>query len=423
MPARQRYHFRDGKGEHGELPPSDWTAAFGGPAWSRVDDGQWYLHTFTPEQPDWNWDNPEVRADFLTTLRFWADRGVDGFRVDVANLLVKDLPAELPSKQELDAMDRTVGTHPLMDRDEVHEIYAEWRKVFNEYDPPRFAVAEAWVETAARRAKYASPEGLGQAFSFDLLLADFNAPQFRTIITDNLEQARLTGSTTTWVFSNHDVTRHATRYGLEPLNGRPGKPGVDWVKAGGPREALDVEGGIRRAKAATLLMLALPGSAYLYQGEELGLHEVADIPADERQDPSFFRGAEYDGLGRDGCRVPLPWEPSGPSFGFGADGAHLPQPDWFAEYAASSQEASDTSTLNFYRQALALRHELQGAETLEWSGSGDEQVLHFVRPGGWHVVANFGHAAVELPAGKVLISSGAITGGKLPGESTAWLKA
>ncbi|GGI70765.1 glycoside hydrolase family 13 protein [Pseudarthrobacter scleromae] len=421
--ARQRYHFRDGKGEHGELPPSDWTAAFGGPAWSRVDDGQWYLHTFTPEQPDWNWDNPEVRADFLRTLRFWADRGVDGFRVDVANLLVKDLPAELPSKQELDAMDRTVGTHPLMDRDEVHEIYAEWRKVFNEYDPPRFAVAEAWVETAERRAKYASPEGLGQAFSFDLLLADFNAAQFRTIITDNLAQARLTGSTTTWVFSNHDVTRHATRYGLEPLNGRPGKPGVDWVKAGGPREALDVEGGLRRAKAATLLMLALPGSAYLYQGEELGLHEVADIPADRRQDPSFFRGAEYDGLGRDGCRVPLPWEPSGPSFGFGTNGAHLPQPDWFAGYAASTQETDNPSTLQFYRQALALRHELQGAETLEWHHSGDGQVLHFVRPGGWHVVANFGTAAVELPDGEVLISSGGIKGGMLPGESTAWLRA
>ena len=421
--ARQRYHFRDGKGGNGELPPSDWTAAFGGPAWSQVKDGQWYLHTFTPEQPDWNWDNPEVRADFLRTLRFWADRGVDGFRVDVANLLVKDLSADLPSKQELEGMDRTSGTHPLMDRDEVHEIYAEWRKVFNEYDPPRFAVAEAWVETAERRAKYASPEGLGQAFSFDLLLADFNATQFRTIITDNLAQARLTGSTTTWVFSNHDVTRHATRYGLEPLNGRPGKPGVDWVKAGGPREALDVEGGLRRAKAATLLMLALPGSAYLYQGEELGLHEVADIPADRRQDPSFFRGAEYDGLGRDGCRVPLPWTPSGPSFGFGAKGAHLPQPDWFAGYAASTQETDNLSTLQFYRRALALRRELQGAETLEWHHSGDGQVLHFVRPGGWHVVANFGPAAVELPDGEVLISSSGIEAGRLPGESTAWLRA
>jgi alpha-glucosidase len=235
------------------------------------------------------------------------------------------------------------------------------------------------VETAARRAKYASPEGLGQAFSFDLLLADFNAAQFRNIITDNLERASLTGSTTTWVFSNHDVTRHATRYGLEPPNGVPGKPGVDWVKAGGPRE-------------------------------------VADIPAGRRQDPSYFRGAEYDGLGRDGCRVPLPWEPSGPSFGFGANGAHLPQPDWFAGYAASTQEHLTNSTLHFYRQALALRHELQGPETLEWSegeGEGEDgQVLHFVCPGGWHVVANFGTAAVKLPDGEVLISSGGLQDGR-----------
>ena len=422
-PARERYHFRDGLGEHGELPPSDWTASFGGPRWTRVDDGQWYLNTFTPEQPDLNWDNPEVREDFLTTLRFWSDRGVDGFRVDVANLLVKDLPARLPGKAELSTMDRNSGTHPLMDRDEVHEIYAEWRKVFNEYNPPRFAVAEAWVETAERRAKYASPEGLGQAFSFDLLLADFDAGQFRAVITDNLEQSRLTGSTSTWVFSNHDVTRHATRYGLPPLNGRAVKGGVEWVRDGGPKEALDVAGGIRRAKAATQLMLALPGSAYLYQGEELGLHEVADIPADRRQDPSFFRGAEWDGLGRDGCRVPLPWEPDGPSFGFGANGAHLPQPVWFAGYAASVQEADGGSTLAFYRTALALRRGLQTEEKLQWIDTGDADVLHFVRPGGWHVVANFGTAAVELPAGELLLASVPVEGGKLAGEATAWLRA
>lgn len=422
-PARERYHFRDGLGEHGELPPSDWTAAFGGPRWTRVEDGQWYLNTFTPEQPDLNWDNPEVREDFLKTLRFWSDRGVDGFRVDVANLLVKDLPATLPSKAELAAMDRNSGTHPLMDRDEVHEIYAEWRKVFNEYTPPRFAVAEAWVETPERRAKYASPDGLGQAFSFDLLMADFNAEQFRAVIADNLEQSHLTGSTSTWVFSNHDVTRHATRYGLPPLNGRAVKGGVEWVKDGGPKEALDIAGGIRRAKAATQLMLALPGSAYLYQGEELGLHEVADIPAEHRQDPSFFRGAEWDGLGRDGCRVPLPWASDGTSFGFGANGAHLPQPAWFAGYAAGIQESDGGSTLAFYRKALALRRELQAAEALEWIDGDNDQVLHFVRPGGWHVVANFGTAAVELPEGELLLASVPVEGGKLPGEATAWLRA
>jgi alpha-glucosidase len=425
--ARNRYIFRDGKGENGEIPPADWTAAFGGPAWTRITEpdgtpGQWYLNTFTPEQPDLNWDNPEVREDFLKTLRFWADRGVDGFRVDVANLLVKHLPTELPTKEELAAMDANTGTHPLMDRDEVHEIYAEWRKVFNDYDPPRFAVAEAWVTSAERRAMYASPNGLGQAFSFDLLVADFNAAQFRTIISDNLEQARLTGSTSTWVFSNHDVTRHATRYGLEQLNGRKVKQGVEWVKGGGPRAALDIEAGVRRARAATLLMLALPGSAYLYQGEELGLHEVADIPAEHRQDPSFFRGAEFDGLGRDGCRVPLPWEPTGASFGFGANGAHLPQPAWFASYAVSAQEEPQDSTLNLYRQALALRHELQGPETLDWAESAEEKILHFTRPGGWHVVANFGAVPVNLPDGDILLTSCPLNHGKLPGEATAWIR-
>jgi alpha-glucosidase len=421
-PARSRYIFRDGKGEDGELPPADWTAAFGGPAWTRVSDGQWYLHTFTPEQPDFNWDNPDVREDFLTTLRFWADRRVDGFRVDVANLLVKDLAAELPGRAELQAMDRTSGTHPLMDRDEVHDIYAQWRQVFNEYDPPRFAVAEAWVETPERRAKYASPEGLGQAFSFDLLVADFEAEQFRKIIDDNLEQVRLTGSTTTWVLSNHDVTRHATRYGLPPLNGRNVKQGTEWVAAGGPANGIDLQRGLRRAKAATLLMLALPGSAYLYQGEELGLHEVADIPAGQRQDPSYLRGSEWDGLGRDGCRVPLPWERERTSFGFGAGKAHLPQPTWFADYAVSTQTADPDSTLALYRRALGLRHELQTQESLEWSASGVAEVLSFTRPGGWQVIANFGESPVELPAGTVLVATAEVEDGKLPGEATAWIR-
>lgn len=421
--ARNRYIFRDGKGDNGQLPPADWTAAFGGPAWTQVPDGQWYLNTFTPEQPDWNWDNPEVREDFLKTLRFWADRGVDGFRVDVANLLVKDIPDVVPSNEELRAVDWAAGTHPLHDRDEVHEIYAEWRKVFNEYHPPLFAVAEAWVENAERRAKYASPDGLGQAFSFDLLLADFSAAQFRTIITDNLDQARRTGSTSTWVFSNHDVTRHATRYGLKPLDGNRAKQGVAWVKAGGPRNALDLEGGIRRARAATVLMLALPGSAYLYQGEELGLHEVANIPPEHRQDPSFFRGSEWDGLGRDGCRVPLPWEPNGPSFGFGSSGAHLPQPTWFADYAASVQEEPQDSTLNLYRRALAARHQLQGAEFLDWVETGDENVLHFIRPGGWHVITNFGDTPIKLPAGEILLASSDLHDGQLPATTTVWLRA
>src|SRR6478609_2552022 len=220
---RERYHFREGAGPDGSRPPTDWPSAFGGPAWERVADGQWYLHSFAREQPDLNWSHPEVRADFLTTLRFWADRGVDGFRIDVAHMPAKDLTEPLPSSAELAAMPID-GTHPLLDRDEVHEIYAQWREVFDSYDPPRAAVAEAWVDSS-RVPLYARPESLGQAFNFDLLLADFDAAQFRRIVTDNLALAAASGSSSTWVLSNHDVVRHATRYGLpDPAREAQGHP-------------------------------------------------------------------------------------------------------------------------------------------------------------------------------------------------------
>ncbi|WEK61278.1 MAG: glycoside hydrolase family 13 protein [Candidatus Microbacterium colombiense] len=421
--ARDRYIFREGSGPDGAEPPTDWRAAFGGNAWERVADGQWYLHSFAVEQPDLNWDHPEVRADFLQTLRFWSDRGVDGFRIDVAHMLTKDLTEPLPSQAELDAMDRTSGRHPLIDRDDVHEIYAEWRAVFDEYDPPRTAVAEAWVETPERRAKYASAEGLGQAFNFDLLVADFVASDFRRIITDNLAQAHSTGSSTTWVLSNHDVTRHATRYGLPPLNGRQIKQGIEWLEAGGPSSGVDRERGLRRAHAATLLLLGLPGSTYLYQGEELGLQEVAQIAPEHRQDPAFFRDDAGDGVGRDGCRVPLPWTASGSSFGFGAGEAHFPQPTWFAEYAVEVEAADPSSTLSLYREALRLRHLLQADENLEWIETGRADVLRLARPNGWQVVTNFGSEPFDLgaDAADVVLSTSALATGALPGDATAWI--
>jgi alpha-glucosidase len=307
--------------------------------------------------------------------------------------------------------------------------------VFEEYSPPRTAVAEAWVGSAERRARYASPEGLGQAFNFDLLEADFDATDFRRIVTENLGQSARTGSSSTWVFSNHDVVRHATRYGLPPRAGRPGKQGADWISAGGPEEDIDRDLGLRRARAATLFELALPGSAYLYQGEELGLHEVAEIPDDQRQDPAFLRTTpetrSADGLGRDGCRVPLPWTRGGDSFGFGEGGAHLPQPAWFADVSVEAESEDPTSTLEMYRRALHLRRELQGAETLTWDDalSGGE-VLVFEREGGWVCATNFGDADAPLPTGEVLVASGELGGADasgggartLPGATTVWLR-
>jgi alpha-glucosidase len=409
--ARERYIFREGSGPDGALPPTDWVAAFGGSSWERVADGQWYLHNFAIEQPDLNWANPEVRADFLTTLRFWSDRGVDGFRIDVAHMLTKDLTEPLPSQAQLDALPRD-GKHPTLDRDDVHEIYAEWRAVFNSYDPPRTAVAEAWVDKA-RVPLYASPDSLGQAFNFDLLEADFDAGQFETVVRDNLTLAELSGSSSTWVLSNHDVVRHATRYGLpqpdRDSSGRPArKHGVDWVISGGVSPVLDRAAGERRARAASLFMLGLPGSSYLYQGEELGLHEVAEIPSADRQDPTFFR-------------VPLPWESAAASaFGFGAGGSHLPQPAWFADYSVAAQHDDPASSLELYRRALALRRSLQTGEHLEWLPSGRSDVLRYRRPNGWEIVTNFGTEPYPVDRDDVALASRALEAGSLPGEATVW---
>jgi len=418
-PARNRYIFRDGLGPDGGRPPSDWASVFGGPAWTRVPGGQWYLHLFAAEQPDLNWDNREVRDEFARTLRFWSDRGVDGFRVDVAHGLAKNLAEPLGPLPGLNHLDGTLppGSHPLWDRDEVHEIYAEWRRVFNEYDPPRVGVAEAWVHPS-RRPRYASPDGLGQAFNFDLLDANWNAGEFLRVITDSLADAQQQGSSTTWVLSNHDVVRHATRYGLPPEDARAGAR--KWLLTGGTSPRLDRGLGLRRAWAAILLMLALPGSAYLYQGEELGLHEVPDIPEELIQDPVFSRsrGSEK---GRDGCRVPLPWTAGGTSFGFGPGAAHLPQPAWFGPLSVEAQERDPASTLSLYRSALHWRRELQAAENMEWLPGTNGQVLHFMRPGGWRCLTNFGPAPVPLPAGNVILTSVPVEGDDLPADTTAWL--
>ncbi|NYI07327.1 glycoside hydrolase family 13 protein [Allostreptomyces psammosilenae] len=422
-PARERYVFRDGRGEHGELPPTDWVSVFGGSAWARVPDGQWYLHLFAPEQPDLNWNNPEVREDFLTTLRFWSDRGVDGFRVDVAHGLAKDLADPLRDLGEGHSHDidgrYDDGSHPLWDRDEVHEIFREWRAVFNTYDPPRVAVAEAWVRHQ-RRAAYSSPDGLGQAFNFEFLRAPFSAPALRSVIDLELTTSRRAGASSTWVLSNHDVIRHASRYALPE-----GTDHNAWLLSGGTRPPVDHEQGLRRARAMTLLMLALPGSSYLYQGEELGLPEVADLPHEVLQDPMWARTG-HRLKGRDGCRVPLPWTTTGPSHGFGDAAGWLPQPPFFGELSAQAQDGVDGSTLEFYREALRLRRKLLQDEELTWVSTEqdpDDDLLHFQRAGGWHCVANLGTAPRPLPPGEVLISSAPLGDGReLPAETTVWLR-
>ncbi|MER7608960.1 glycoside hydrolase family 13 protein [Nocardioides sp. NPDC127503] len=417
-PARERYIFRDGTGPDGSQPPSDWQSIFGGSAWTRVPDGQWYLHMFAPEQPDLNWDNPEVRDDFLTTLRFWSDRAVDGFRVDVAHGLAKDLTEPFLPAAHLPDLAEADGAHPLWDRDEVHDIYTEWRNVFDEYDPPRMAVAEACVHPT-RRIRYARADGLGQAFNFDLLEAAWSAEEFRVRINAHLVEAETSAASATWVLSNHDVVRHATRYGLPGTEQTPREVAMAWLLSNGTHPRLDPALGLRRAKAATLLMLALPGSAYLYQGEELGLHEVGDLPDNVLQDPEFHR-SNGTRKGRDGCRVPIPWSDHEPSFGFSEETPHLPQPAWFATYAVQAEERDPDSTLELYRRALALRTKLS-SHGFTWADEDRPDVLHFIRPGGWHCVANFSPEPVSLPRGTVLVASSPPVDDQLPPETTAWI--
>ncbi|MCH6159987.1 glycoside hydrolase family 13 protein [Streptomyces marispadix] len=398
-PARARYHFRPGRGEAGELPPNDWESVFGGPAWTRVknpdgSDGEWYLHLFAPEQPDFDWQHPAVRDEFRTVLRFWLDLGVDGFRVDVAHGLVK--APGLPDAGGTGQL-RLLGSAPLpfFDQDGVHEIYRDWRRVLEEYPGERIAVAEAWTPDSRRTARYVREDELHQAFNFHYLQTDWDADALRVAVEESLDAMRPVGAPTTWVLSNHDVVRHRTRLG----------------------------GGLPRARAAALLMLALPGSAYIYQGEELGLPEVADLPDESRQDPSFFRDNGQDGL-RDGCRVPLPWEQKGSSFGFGDGGSWLPQPDGWGELSVAAQYGRPDSTLELYRTALRLRHELPdlgAGESVEWLPA-PRGVLAF-RRGDFVCTANTGDGPAELHgvAGELILASGPYDGaGPLPADTTAW---
>ncbi|MQA98397.1 MAG: hypothetical protein GEV11_28775 [Streptosporangiales bacterium] len=399
-PARQRYIFRPGRGAAGELPPNDWESVFGGPAWSRVTEadgtpGEWYLHLFAPEQPDLNWRDPEVRGVFAGTLRFWLDRGVDGFRIDVAHGMFKqeDLPDVGRTGQ---AGLLTTDRLPYWDQDEVHDVYREWRRILDSYPGERIAVAEAWVPNARRLARYLRPDELHQAFNFDFLSAGWSAGEFRTVIEDSI--AATGDAAPSWVLSNHDVVRHPTRYG------------------GGGR-------GLRRARAATLAMLALPGSAYLYQGEELGLEEVADLPEEVLQDPIWERSGRTE-RGRDGCRVPLPWSGGRPPFGFGPGEAWLPAPAHWRALTAEAQAADPSSTLRLYSDALRLRREIGGGTGLTWLAA-PPSVLAFAGENGLACTVNFSGepAEVALP-GELVLASGAVevrdSHAVLAPETAAW---
>ena len=416
-----RYHLLRGR-DGGTLPPNTWPSIFGGSAWEEVLDanqqpsGWWYLHIFDKSQPDLDWENQEVRAEFRGHLRFWFDRGVDGFRIDVAHGLAK--PAGYPDF-ELPPPPSPSSATAYWDNDGVHEIWREWRTVADEYDPPRVFVAEAWVNPVERELRYVRKDELHTGFNFPYLTANWNAKTFRETIAASLASNGSVGAPTTWVLENHDVWRAVTKYapiiGAEEIETDLGIMDIHaashWDK---PR---DLDTGLLRARAGMLLMLALPGSAYIYQGQELGLDEVFDIPSEARQDPGFKNtGGKV--IGRDGCRVPLPWDDSSASFGFGANNnAWLPQPERWAAKTVEAQSNDAQSMLALTRTALKLRRETpalggvsQDVEPLTWHDD-EPDLICFSRParlGGeeiW-VAVNMGANSITIPGvAKVLLAS------------------
>ncbi|WP_413468258.1 glycoside hydrolase family 13 protein [Kocuria marina] len=437
-PERDRYMFREGRGENGEEPPNNWKSLFGGRAWTRVPDGQWYLHLFDSSQPDLNWENPEVWEEFRAILRFWLDRGADGFRVDVAHGMIKaeglpDWDEQVHmvegtdaqgAEDEPDGPSKTMDTGPYFDQDGVHEIYRDWHRVLQEYPGDRMLVVEAWVGPAERLARYVRPDEAQQAFNFDFLVAGWHRDRMRDTIEISLRANAAVGAPSTWVLSNHDTVRHASRYGLSSRTAYPNGIGAQ-------DEQPHAGQGLRRARAAALVELSLPGSAYIYQGDELGLPEHTELPDAARQDPTFHRTAGSE-LGRDGARVPLPWSPVGDGLGFGPD-PWLPQPESFAGITVDHQLGDPQSTLNLYRRALELRHGLDlGAAEFAWHplSEGDQDVLAYTmtcRTGETLLVAaNLGESEVgfdELSRGELLLASGqnAVVNDRLSVDSAVWL--
>jgi len=426
-PERERYLFRPGRGD-GSEPPNDWDSVFGGPAWTRIVEpdgrpGEWYLHLFAPEQPDVNWNCPDVPADFEATLRFWFERGVDGFRIDVANALIKQegLPdldgRSYPTQAEMSQPDFV--EHPFMDRTEVHDVYRQWRLVADDYPEPRVFVAEAWVDAPNRLARYVRHDELHTAFNFDFLRAPWTAPALRATIDVTLAEHQEVGAPATWVLSNHDVARHVSRY-ARPQTGTPRRSLDDLVG-----QPADLRVGTRRARAAALLMLALPGGAYIYQGEELGLPEVEDLPDEVLADPTWERSGHTQ-RGRDGCRVPIPWSDQESPFGFSPEGAAspwLPQPASWREHTVEALDRDPDSILALYRAALRVRraHPALGDGTLRWLDAPDG-VLLFARDPGFMCVVNISDAPIPMPEGEQMLASGPLTDrGALPTDTAVWL--
>ena len=414
-PARNYYHFKDGRGKDGELPPNNWQSMFGGPAWTRLEDGQWYLHLFDSSQPDLNWENPAIHKEFESILRFWLDRDIDGFRVDQPHAMGK--AAGLPDHPYVE----TAGAGfiegepdpPMWFQDSVHEIFRSWRKILETYPGDRAMCGEAYVLPLKKMALWVRPDEFHQTFNFRFLDAGWDKAALVSAINESFEAFDEVGAPSTWVLNNHDVIRHVSRFG--------GDFGRTTASDGIGPDAVQPDNtlGLEKARAATLFMLGLPGASYLYQGEELGLPEHTNISPEHRQDPTFARTSGQR-VGRDGARVPLPWTKGGTTNGFtSANSAWLPQPASFADLSRDQQTRAD-STLEMYKSSLKLRSKLGlGEGFFSWTSTG--AVLSYQNKN-VIVAHNFGEEPATLPEGQLLITSAPLTSGKLPANVTAWVK-
>jgi len=417
---RARFHFADGRGVDGSEPPNNYGSVFGGSAWTRVTEpdgtlGQWYLHLFDSSQPDLNWSHPDVKSHFDDVLTFWFDKGVAGFRIDVAHGMAK--ADSLPDVEE------GADSHPAWDQTGVHDIHRTWRRLADcAPGGPRYLVGEVWASDTAF-ARYISPDELHQAFAFDLLVQPWHESAFRSAIDRSLALAG--GTRPAWTLSNHDVHRTVTRYGQDQ-DLTPPDPS-DLIGSARRRGRVNLEVGTRRAAAAAMIELALPGSVYLYQGEELGLPEVLDLPDNVRQDPLWHRSAGSD-FGRDGCRVPMPWEPDAPSFGFSPRGAvsvpWLPQPETYGTFAATAQYDVPGSMFSLFERLLRARRELFEPDApLKWLQGWGEGVLAF-RRGSAVCAANFSDSARTIPSGFVIVESSVLgsRSDSLSSDSAVWMR-
>jgi alpha-glucosidase len=423
-PEREFYHFKDGLGENGELPPNNWVSMFGGPAWTRVTEsdgkpGQWFVHLFDSSQPDFNWANPEVQLEFENILKFWLDRGVDGFRVDQPHAMAKaeGLPDHPYVKEAGAGFIEGRENPPMWFQEEVHEIFIKWRKILESYPGDRAMCGEAYVYPLSLMAKWVRSDEFHQTFNFRFLDAGWDPKKLFDAINESFEAFDGVGAPSTWVLNNHDVIRHASRFGGD--YGRA--TASDGIGSGQPQP--DPVLGLQIAKGATLFMLGLPGASYLYQGEELGLPEHTTLENKYRQDPTFARtnGAR---VGRDGCRIPLPWEPEGDSSGFSESGkSWLPQPTSYKELARSIQEKNPESTLSFYKTALGLRKQLGlGEGSFSWlAGHLGPHTLGYENSG-VKVIYNFGTQPVDLSTFDILLSSQPLSGKQLATNQCAWIK-